>query len=175
MVNNAGSMGIWKLLGDSDPATWWDVLDVNLKGPYLVTQAFLPLLLKGQQKTIVNIGSIGAHITRPSASAYQISKFALLRLSQFTAVEYASHGVISITLNPGAVATEMVVSNLPLDSHHKLVDTPELGGDTIAWLTQDRQEWLSGRYLSANWDMEEIFSRKEEIISGDKLKVKLSL
>ncbi|KAK9242618.1 hypothetical protein V1506DRAFT_546988 [Lipomyces tetrasporus] len=34
--------------------------------------------------------------------------------------------------------------------HTVLVDTPHLAGDSVAWLTQDRKEWLSGRYVSVN-------------------------
>jgi hypothetical protein len=46
-------------------------------------------------------------------------------------------------------------------------------GDTIAFLTQKRREWLAGRYLSCTWDMEELLNREEEIQKGDKLKVRL--
>jgi hypothetical protein len=47
--------------------------------------------------------------------------------------------------------------------------------DTIVWLTQEKQAWLNGRYISANWDMEELSSRKQQIVDGDKLKVQLVL
>jgi NAD(P)-dependent dehydrogenase (short-subunit alcohol dehydrogenase family) len=175
IVNNAGNAGVWTFIADSDPDVWWDTWEVNVKGVYLVTKHLLPLLLRSGEKSIVNVTSIGAHLTRPSASAYQTSKLAMLRLTQFTDVEYAKDGVIAYALNPGAVPTEMVLATLPPDSFHRLVDTPELSGDTITWLTQERREWLSGRYLSANWDMDEIMGRREEIVGGDKLKVKLSL
>ena len=175
LVNNAGRLENWRFIGDSDPASWWLSWEVNFKGTYLMTRAFLPLLLKGAQKTIVNMSSIGAHLTRPGASAYQTGKLAMLRLTQFTAVEYAKDGIIAIGLHPGAVPTEMVLENLPPDLHHKLVDSPELAADTIAWLTQQRRVWLSGRYLSASWDMDEIMSREDEIVQGDKLKVRLVL
>jgi hypothetical protein len=49
-----------------------------------------------------------------------------------------------------------------------------LGGDTIAYLTSRRQEWLAGRYLSAMWDMEEFLAKKQEIIDGDLLKMKMA-
>jgi hypothetical protein len=54
-----------------------------------------------------------------------------------------------------------------------LVDTPELAGDTISWLTRERREWLGGRYLSVNWDMEEVERRKAEIGKGAVLKMRM--
>ncbi|KAJ5744666.1 Short-chain dehydrogenase/reductase SDR [Penicillium manginii] len=174
LVNNAGRVEKWVPLAETDPKAWWGTWEVNLKGTYLMTRAMLPLLLKGGERTIVNMNSIGAHLTRPGASAYQTGKLAMLRLTQFTCVEYAAQGILAFAIHPGAVDTELA-SNLPEDTKAKLVDSPELCADTIVWLTQERQLWLAGRYLSANWDMAELMCRKEEIIQGDKLKVKLVL
>ncbi|TQB68359.1 Short chain dehydrogenase mpl6 [Monascus purpureus] len=174
LVNNAGRVEKWVPLAETDPKSWWATWEVNLKGTYLMTRAMLPLLLKGGEKTIVNMNSIGAHLTRPGASAYQTGKLAMLRLTQFTCVEYAAQGVLAFAIHPGAVDTELA-SNLPEDTKAKLVDSPELCADTIVWLTQEKQSWLAGRYLSANWDVAELMARKEEILQGDKLKVKLVL
>jgi hypothetical protein len=62
---------------------------------------------------------------------------------------------------------------MPDYAHAVLVDKPELAANTIAWLTQERRPWLAGRYVSVNWDMEELDSRKDEIVQGDKLKLRL--
>ena len=137
-----------------------------------MTRAFLPLLLRGGEKTIVNMSSIGAHMTRPGASAYQAGKLAQLRLTEFINVEYAAQGILALAIHPGAVPTELGF-NLPANAHSSLVDTPELAADTIVWLTQEKRMWLAARYLSATWDMPEIMSRKDEIVEGDKLKVRL--
>lgn len=56
-----------------------------------------------------------------------------------------------------------------------LVDKPELAGDTLAFLTAERRDWLSGRYISVNWDMGELLAKAEEIVRGDLLKVRLAL
>jgi hypothetical protein len=53
-----------------------------------------------------------------------------------------------------------------------LIDTPELAADSLVWLTRERREWLAGRYVSCNWDMEELEERKEEMV-GDKLKLRI--
>jgi hypothetical protein len=54
-----------------------------------------------------------------------------------------------------------------------LIDKPEMAVDSLVFLTQERREWLAGRYLSLNWDMPTLLSMKDEIVKGDKLKVRL--
>lgn len=56
-----------------------------------------------------------------------------------------------------------------------LKDTPELAGDAMVWLTAVRREWLAGRYVSVTWDMEELEGRRERIVEGDLLKVRLDV
>ena len=108
IVNNAGVIGDFALIGDSNPDAWWRVLEVNLRGPYLISRAFLPLLLKTGDAYVVNISSVGAHLVSPTLSAYQTSKLAVLRFSQFLNTEYAGKGVTSFAIHPGNIPTDMV-------------------------------------------------------------------
>jgi len=55
----------------------------------------------------------------------------------------------------------------------QLPHQPDIAGDTIAWLASERREWLGGRYISCPWDMKELLERKEEIVQGDKLRIKM--
>lgn len=55
------------------------------------------------------------------------------------------------------------------------VDTPELSGDTVVYLTREKRAWLSGRYINCMWDMPELMAMEDEIVKGDKLKVRLVL
>jgi NAD(P)-dependent dehydrogenase (short-subunit alcohol dehydrogenase family) len=105
VVNNAGIFTPPALVADSDPDTWWETWNVNVKGPYLVTRAFLPLLLKGGLKTIITVSSVGAHLISPSLSAYQPTKLAVLRFMEFVAKEYESQGVVAYSIHPGNVVT----------------------------------------------------------------------
>lgn len=43
----------------------------------------------------------------------------------------------------------------------------------MAWLTSERRPWLSGRYLSVNWDVDDLEAMKDEIVKGDKLKMRM--
>jgi len=119
LINNAGILGSYGLIGDSDPAQWWSVLEVNLRGPYLVTRACIPLLLKSHLKFIVNVASVGALLTNPTLSAYQISKFGLLKLSQLTNVEYAGQGLVTFCIHPGNIPTDIMGGPENIPPHHK--------------------------------------------------------
>lgn len=176
LVNNAGYLEDWDTIAESDPTEWWRSWTINVRGPYLMTRSFLPLLLKSRNpdglKTIVNVSSIGAHICRPGASAYQTNKFALLRFTEFIVSEYAAQGVVAFAVHPGGVPTELALG-MPKEVHEWLQDTPQLAADAITWWTQQRQEWLAGRYVSVNWDVDEMMARKEEIVREDKLKMRM--
>lgn len=55
------------------------------------------------------------------------------------------------------------------------VDTPQISADTIVYLTAEKRQWLSGRYINCTWDMPELLAQEEEIVKGDKLKVRIVL
>ncbi|KAF7935520.1 hypothetical protein EAE99_002500 [Botrytis elliptica] len=110
----------------------------------------------------------------PLADTDPTSWSATWEVNEFTSVECGGQGVVAIAVHPGAVDTELIKA-LPAQYHTNLVDAPELAADTIVWLTRETQRWLSGRYRSANWDIEEIMSRKDEIVEGNKLRVRLVL
>lgn len=172
LVNNAGRIERFVPVAESDPSIWWKTYETNVLGPYLCTRAFLPILLKGGDKIIVNTTSIGAHDLHRGASSYQTSKLAVLRFSEFVMTEYADQGILCFSVHPGGVATDMA-SYMTEDFKLFLTDTVELPADSLVYLTQIRREWLAGRYVDLAWDMPEFLSREEEIVKGDKLKVKL--
>lgn len=150
---------------------------MNLKGTFLVSKHFVPLLYENPNglKTVININSVASVGVRPLSSDYATSKFAILKFTEALLVEEAAKGLLAFSLHPGAVLSKMTEIAMPEKMWHLFEDKTELAGDTIAFLTQARQEWLAGRWLSCNWDMEEFLSRKEEIISQDKLKMRLRM
>lgn len=176
LINNAGYLEAWTPLAESDPSEWWKTFEVNVKGPYLLTRAFVPVLLgtEGGLKTILNVSSIGAHVVMPGGSSYQTTKLALLRLTEFTQVEYADKGLLALAVHPGGVATELA-NNMPEYMHGALTETPALAADTFVWLTKERRDWLAARYVSVTWDMEELESKREEIEKKDLLKVRMAI
>lgn len=174
LINNAGYLETFIPIVDSDPDEWWKTMTVNLRGPYLLCRAFIPLVLESDLKTVVNVSSIGAIRNRPGASGYQTSKSALLRVTEFADLEYAEKGLVCFAIHPGGVLTDLA-KVMPAHTHSFLIDTPELAGDSLVWLTQERREWLGGRYVSVNWDMQEFEKEKKRIVDGDLLKMRMTV
>ena len=86
LVNDAGYLGRFGPIVDSDPDDWWKVWNVNMRGTYQVTRAFLPLLIRcGGDKTVINVASTGAHTVAPLISAYAVS------LPSFSSVSSSDH------------------------------------------------------------------------------------
>ncbi|KAI2638668.1 oxidoreductase-like protein [Hypomontagnella submonticulosa] len=175
LINNAGYMTAAFPVPESDTTTWWRTFEVNLKGVYLMSKHFIPLLLSTPEgpRTMISISSIAAHAFRMCASAYGTSKLAALRLTEFLMAETAEKGLLAYCVHPGAVLTTLAKEGMPPETFPVLDDDIGLAGDTIAWLTSERREWLAGRYISSTWDMKELLDRRSEIEEGDKLKIRL--
>ncbi|KAF5965595.1 oxidoreductase, short chain dehydrogenase/reductase family [Fusarium bulbicola] len=174
LINNAGCLEEWKPVAESDPSAWWWTWEVTMKGTYLSARHFIPLLLKSSNKTIINISSVGAQIIVPGASAYQTSKFALCRFTEFIDKEYYEQGLVAIAIHPGGIKTELAL-NMPPAMHSHLNDTVELAADTMIWLSRERREWLSGRFIMVNWDMDEVENKKKEILEENLLKFRMTI
>ncbi|KAK8074561.1 NAD(P)-binding protein [Apiospora hydei] len=176
LVNNAGFLSATEPLAAGAAADWLQCAEVNLKGLYRVSRFFLPLVLQSAtSKTVINVGSQAANYVVPGMSAYQTTKFALCRLTEFMAMEYSDdHGLVAVAVHPGCLRTELA-SNMPEMYHDLLVDAPELPGDTFVWIAKEKREWLSGRYVEANWDMEELEGKWEDIVKRDVLKFRMTL
>ncbi|KAH8669036.1 hypothetical protein BX600DRAFT_511080 [Xylariales sp. PMI_506] len=175
VINNAGIVTTG-LLADSDPEEWHKVWHVNVFGPYHVMRAFIPLLLDSDgDKTIINVSSVGAHIVVPSFSAYETSKLAVLRLTEFASVEYGDQGLLAYCIHPGNIPTDLVggIEGVDPEMRPVFVDTPELTADSLVYLTREKRDWLARRYINVTWDLPELMAKKDEIILQDKLKVKL--
>ncbi|KAI1749646.1 NAD(P)-binding protein [Xylaria castorea] len=174
LVYSAGFLAPYDKILDGDENEWWQRFSTNLRGGYLIAKAFLPLMLsKGGDKTTVTISSTGVLHFHQGASSYQISKFVLLRLMEFIMAEYADQRVLAYSIHPGGVTTDLA-SKLPQGTQTWLKRSPALNGDTIAFLTSERQEWPAGRYLTVIWDMDEFFAKKQEIVDRNLLKMRLT-
>ncbi|KAH7357372.1 oxidoreductase-like protein [Pyrenochaeta sp. MPI-SDFR-AT-0127] len=176
LINNAGSLSSFKGIPETDPDEWWRDWEVNVKGIYLTTRAFWPLILKSSLKIIINLSSIAAVYNPTQGSAYGSTKLAILRLTECINEDHGEgkDGILAIAVHPGGVETELALK-MPKENHIYLVDTPELAGDTLLWLGSERRDWLAGRYISACWDMQELQEKKGDIIKGDLLKVRLAV
>lgn len=174
LVNNSGVLEENHLVAESDADNWWNAWQVNMQGTHVVTKHCLPALLASTLRTVVNMSSgMGLMLTR-GYSAYSTSKMALCRYTELLVLEYAARGLVAFAFEPGLAETKMAGQ-----LHPELAvlprDHPSLVPDSVLWLVRERREWLSGRIVSARWDLEKVVERREEIVEKDLLKFKVAL
>lgn len=142
--------------------------EVNTKGFMSMAQHFLRLLpSSATNASIINITATLAFHVVPALSQYAISKLAAIQLVAYLAAENPNVQVVA--LHPGIVPSDMVWES----AKHMALDTPELCGGVAVWLTSPAARFLSGRFVSANWSVEDLVARKADILKEDKLKIML--
>jgi len=107
LVNNAAAPhGADRRLVWEVPEEAWDlVLDVNLKGTFLMSRAVIPHMLARRSGRIINMASVSGKRGTPRRGAYTASKFGVIGLTQVLAQELAPHGITANAICPGSVDT----------------------------------------------------------------------
>lgn len=125
ILHNAGLLGDITPLEMYDPDTWDTVMKVNLRAPFLMTQALLPLLKQSPDASIVFTTSSVGRRARAFWGAYAVSKCGIEGLSQMLADELMNTSNIRVNcINPGATRTSMRASAYPGEDPETL-KTPE--------------------------------------------------
>jgi 3-hydroxybutyrate dehydrogenase len=107
LINDAGLQHVARL--EDFPEERWDVLmDVMVKGPFLLSQAVLPGMRTAGFGRVVNIGSIHSLVASPFKSCYVAAKHALLGLSKVLALETADADITVNTICPSYIRTPLV-------------------------------------------------------------------
>ncbi len=131
VVNNAGVVER-ALVEDMTEASWDHVVDVNLKGPFLVTRAFLASMKARGAGRIVHVGSISSTLGTARATAYNASKWGLVGFMKSLAEELRGTGLQTMAVLPGSVDTDMLVG-----SGYPPQMTAEEVASTIVWAALD--------------------------------------
>jgi NAD(P)-dependent dehydrogenase (short-subunit alcohol dehydrogenase family) len=168
LVNNAGI--IWPVdeVVDSDPKEWAYNIQVNLLGPFYLTRAILPEMIKQGSGRIVSVSSGAAINPILGASAYSTAKAGLDMFTRALAHELASTGVTVNSFHPGMVDTEMQTDLRSVDTSGAAFDlnrfhdafqqrqlrAPDDVAQAIAWLSGPWSGEHSGkifRITDAEW------------------------
>ncbi|RFU80350.1 nadp-binding [Trichoderma arundinaceum] len=165
LVNNAGTTDEGKPLRFASISNVWSPIEINLKGSLLVVHEYLNLVGTTKEATVINVSSAMGFLVVPGKASYSLSKLALTQLSRFIALE--NPNVRAISMHPGTVLTDITTPWLVRFSK----DTPELAGGCAVWLATKEAAFLNGRYMSANWSVEELVRRSSEITKENKLVV----
>ena len=172
LIETAGALGPLKVLvlsaavetraGILDTAddAWREVLDTNLKGPFLCMRAAVPRMIQAGGGSIVALGSTLGQLVAAGYPAYCASKFALTNLCKQVAIEYAADAIRVNVVAPSACSTglfmrmaestgdpaaieRMVTANVPMG---RLGEAREVC-DAVAFFASDASSYTSGAVL----------------------------
>ena len=106
LVNNAGISGL-SLIDDEDDSKWYDIVNTNLHGMYLVSKAVLKHIPDNLGGRIINISSVLGKFGVPGYTAYCTTKHGIIGFTRALALEVVQRGITVNTICPGWVDTEM--------------------------------------------------------------------
>jgi NAD(P)-dependent dehydrogenase (short-subunit alcohol dehydrogenase family) len=168
-------------LTEGSISTFREIMELNVTAPYLLMQSFTPMLSATTDGAcaIIQLSSAAAHYTSGDmqAGGYTLSKFAVTRLVQLAhEAHHERDGIRAFPFQPGGVKTDLA-KDLPEGKgwQERLIDGVGLCGGVCVWLTRERRDWLSGRYLDSRWDFAELERKRDEIVAGDLLKFRLAM
>jgi 3-oxoacyl-[acyl-carrier protein] reductase/meso-butanediol dehydrogenase/(S,S)-butanediol dehydrogenase/diacetyl reductase len=170
LVNNAGlaycgEKNLWEI----DDREWYEVIDVNLNGVYLLTSRVLRSMVEaGRGGRIVNISSSAGRMGVPQYGAYCATKWGIIGLTQMLAVEAAPHQITVNAVAPGSVDTDMMDGTFThmatrykadMGAMKQLVlrtialgrqGRPEDIAAAVAFFASDDAAWITGQTLNVN-------------------------
>ena len=175
LVNNAGVSGrsgaSWEL-GHED---WWQVVEVNVLGPFLCSRAVMPAMATRRAGRIVNVSSNAAFFRVEDDfagvinSAYMASKAAVVRFTEALASEARPSGVHVFAISPGTVKTDMTAVTFADNwDDADFWSRPEATAELIEFIASGALDALSGRYIHATADDWRTFAdRGPEMLARD--------
>jgi NAD(P)-dependent dehydrogenase (short-subunit alcohol dehydrogenase family) len=148
LVHSAGILGPPGIpLAEYPAESWKDVLHLNLTAPFLVTQALLPALRKGDHPSVIFVSSGLGYKGRAGWGAYSVSKFGVESLNQVWADELEAEGIRVNAVNPGGTRTQMRAVAYPQEDPMTL-PTPEDIASAFVWLAR-ADTTVTGQSLEA--------------------------
>jgi NAD(P)-dependent dehydrogenase (short-subunit alcohol dehydrogenase family) len=158
LVNNAGISGdrTATVLHSTPVAEWDRVIAVNVRGPFLLSRAVLPVMVAQGSGHVITIASVAGQVAFPGRSAYTTSKGAALQLARSIAVDYAASGIRSNAVCPGMAHTAMTSWRLDVPELREQIEariplgrvaSPDDVADLVSVLASDRLHYLTGAAL----------------------------
>lgn len=158
LVNNAGAAADSMLL-DIEEAAWEQVMDVNLKGAWLVARAAARAMIDtGRGGSIINIASILGTAVQKGTQPYSAAKAALLHLTRGMALEWSRYGIRVNAIAPGYYHTDMAADFLDSDAGQRMVkriparrlgEPGELSG-ALLLLASDASSYMTGSVITVD-------------------------
>lgn len=156
LVNNAG-ISHYGLLSDMSEAEWDDVMNVNLKGAFLCTKAFMSAMISAKYGRIINVSSVWGMSGASCEVAYSASKGGINSFTKALAKELAPSGVTVNAVAPGAVNTDMMGSfnreelvALENDIPAGRLAQPDEIASLVYFLALPESSYITGQIISPN-------------------------
>jgi len=151
LVNNAGVMTRPTPIAEFEVRKWDYTIAVNLRGPFLVSRAILPLMTRNKSGSIINVSSSFGRGAYANFGAYATSKWGIEGFTQTLAAEVRSCNIRVNSVEPGYVATKLTL-------YHG--SRPESVTDVFVFLASDESKGITGRMLSSSGWKTEIRQRQ---------------
>jgi len=144
---------------DYSEQDWDRIIEVNLKGTFLCSQAVGREMIKQGGGSIVNTASIAGYCSEFQAGAYGPSKAGVISLTKLMAVEWAKYNVRVNAVAPGPIRTSMFELAYPTESKRKQriksvpmnrLGTPEEVANAVAFLASDESPFMTGSILTVD-------------------------
>lgn len=154
LVNNAGINKIAPIL-EVDCKDFDRILQVNLRAPFLLTQAVLRGMIERGWGRIINISSIFGVVSKSARASYSSSKFGLEGLTKAVAAEVAASGVLVNSLSPGFIDTDLTqevlgpsgIADIAKQIPMKRLGNPDEIAEFVGWLASPQNTYVSGQNL----------------------------
>lgn len=160
LFNNAGICA-YGLSHELTEAEWDAMLDINLKGPWMVARRVIPVMICQKSGVIINNSSVAGMRGMNRLSHYAASKHGLIGLTKSWAIELAPHGIRVVSLHPTGVNTPMndglaemegkTVQEIAEASAGNLLPVPWIEPEDVAeavlYLASDRARFMTGAGL----------------------------
>lgn len=157
-VNNAGILRAGDVLEVSEE-DFDAVLDINLRAPFIISQAVAKIMVAQGGGTIINMSSVNAVMAIPNILPYNVSKGGLNQLTRVMAISLADRGVRVNAIGPGSIMTELLEQVMTDEvARNKILSRTPMGrcgtveevADIALFLASDESSYITGQCLYAD-------------------------
>lgn len=159
LVNNAGITRD-DLLMRMEAEAWDAVINVNLKGTFLMTREAAKVMIRARRGRIVNIASVSGLVGNPGQANYSASKAGVCGLTKTSARELAKRNITANAVAPGFIETDMtaVLPQSVKDAAMTAIPLRRMGqagdvAEAVAFFASDEAEYITGQTLAVDGGM----------------------